>query len=672
MSDDRYLMTISLNVLNHLGLNLYSNTPAVIAEVIANAWDADATEIEVDFDLDQKTITVTDNGCGMNLAAVNSRYLHVGYQKRKGKSAETLTPTGRKPMGRKGIGKLSLFSIANKIYVHTKSEEAAAESFLMDAKKIRQAIEGEDPSEPKQYRPQFIIPKGEISTHGTKIVITDLKKFGLTKASITGLRKRTARRFSILDDVEIRVNGERVTFSDRDYFHKARFLYQYGDDYARLCKNLDRDADTGEHLCFDRGHRFDQSGSANELGHYEVKGWIAIARRSNDLDDSSQEDNLNKITIVVRGKVAQEDILQEFRLGGMITKYIFGEIHADFLDDDAEDDIATSSRQSISVDDVRYKALKSFVGAELKHVWNETNRLKERQGLTSALESNPYLKEWYEALKPRPLQRFAAKIFGDIDKAGIDEARKQDFYANGVLAFKAMETRNAFELLENVDESNLDLFLEYLNDIDAIEAAHYREIIRERLQVVERLQSQVRDDVKERVIEKYVFKHLWLLDPAWERATRYEEMEKRLQQAINGKSRTLRADISYQRVSAAHVIIELKRSSRRVSKSEIESQLVKYINALKSELAKNAAESRLPTEAVCIVGKLPPGWEDAELRKRDEDSLRPYSIRVLTYDELIDNARSAYSKFLDAQGSAKDLEQLIKNIRNYNPNSAAQ
>ena len=44
MSDvnPRYYMTISLNVLNHMGLNLYSNTPSVLAEVIANSWDADA------------------------------------------------------------------------------------------------------------------------------------------------------------------------------------------------------------------------------------------------------------------------------------------------------------------------------------------------------------------------------------------------------------------------------------------------------------------------------------------------------------------------------------------------------------------------------------------------------------------------------------------------------
>ena len=45
MSNSPYRMTISRNILNHLGLSLYSNTPAVLTEVIANAWDADATGI---------------------------------------------------------------------------------------------------------------------------------------------------------------------------------------------------------------------------------------------------------------------------------------------------------------------------------------------------------------------------------------------------------------------------------------------------------------------------------------------------------------------------------------------------------------------------------------------------------------------------------------------------
>ena len=40
-SEHPYEMTVDLNVLKHLGINLYSNIAAVLTEVVANAWDAD-------------------------------------------------------------------------------------------------------------------------------------------------------------------------------------------------------------------------------------------------------------------------------------------------------------------------------------------------------------------------------------------------------------------------------------------------------------------------------------------------------------------------------------------------------------------------------------------------------------------------------------------------------
>ena len=322
----------------------------MLAEVIANAWDADATEVKVDFNIEKKTITVTDNGHGMDLDDINDKYLHVGYQKR-GDTSDYRTSGGRKPMGRKGIGKLSLFSIAKKIFVYSRKEGGENESFLMDSDEIKKAIQNEDPSSPDEYEPEQVVFDADIEEHGTVIKITELKKIRLTQASINGLRKRIARRFGIIDDqlgFRIVVNGKEVSFSDRDYFHKARFIFQYGDyDYAQYCQNLDTDSDTGGKMSFERPFRFDSKGNATEKGEHEIRGWIAIARHSNDLDDQGQDDNLNKITIVIRGKVAQEDILQEYRMGSMISKFIYGEINADFLDEDNKDDIATSSRQRL-------------------------------------------------------------------------------------------------------------------------------------------------------------------------------------------------------------------------------------------------------------------------------------------------------------------------------------
>lgn len=62
-----YALHIDLNVLNHLGLNLYSNVPAVLSEIVANAWDAEARRVYVSIEKgENKRIIIKDNGCGMD------------------------------------------------------------------------------------------------------------------------------------------------------------------------------------------------------------------------------------------------------------------------------------------------------------------------------------------------------------------------------------------------------------------------------------------------------------------------------------------------------------------------------------------------------------------------------------------------------------------------------
>ena len=676
-----------------MGLNLYSNTPAVLAEVVANSWDADAANVDIKFDIEGKTVTITDDGCGMDRDDINGKYLYVGYQKRSctnGTSRELRTPIHKRlPMGRKGIGKLSLFSIANKIKIHTRKESAEPEAFLMDADKIRAAIDRENPSGIGRYEPEPIPTNGHISdAGGTSIQITELKKLRLTQGSVKGLRRRIARRFSVIGDAyqfNVKIDGQLVTVRDRDYFDKARFIYQYGADFAMHCSKLAKDEDGKVTGAFRQAHKFNERGETSETGPYSIRGWIAIAWRSNDLDgdglsedrdptsdgSGSDNENLNKITIVVRGKVAQEDILQEFRLGGMITKYMFGEIEADFLDRDDQPDIATSSRQRISEDDKRYKALTKFIREELKAIWVQTNQLRERHGMERALSSNPYLKEWYQSIHPQPLKKFADKIFGDIDKAGIEETERQRAYANGVMLFEHLKMNHAMDRLEEINVAKIDEFLSYLKDVDALEAEHYRQIVEERLVIIRRLREKVDEDAKERILQEYVFDHLFLLDPAWERATQFAEMEKHIEKILASKKRIDIQYTKYRRVAAAHVVVELKRPSVVVSKTELERQVVDYMDTLRKELSKSTeGTAGLPIEGVCIVGRLPTGWDDEGKRKLDEQSLALYKIRVLTYDELIENAFNAYGKFIETYESKSKLRELIEQVRTFSPNAS--
>ena len=122
-------------------------------------------------------------------------------------------------------------------------------------------------------------------------------------------------------------------------------------------------------------------------------------------------------------------------------------------------------------------------------------------------------------------------------------------------------------------------------------------------------------------------------------------------------------------MAAAHVIVELKRRSAPVTKTGLESQVTGYIAELKKELAKSANDNAsLPIEAVCVVGRLPSEWTDEAMRQSGEQSLRPLGIRVVTYDELIDNAYHAYGRFLEASASKSKLRELMDQIRSFDPN----
>lgn len=110
------------NVIEHLGIKLYQNKPVnVLAELVANCWDADARHVWIDSRTvgEQPMVSVGDDGAGMPLGTLKSRYLVIGKAKRA--SPKDKSPGGRLPMGRKGIGKLAPFGVSRIVEVATVS-----------------------------------------------------------------------------------------------------------------------------------------------------------------------------------------------------------------------------------------------------------------------------------------------------------------------------------------------------------------------------------------------------------------------------------------------------------------------------------------------------------------------------------------------------------------------
>ena len=650
----KYRMRLSLNVLNHLGIGLYSNVPAVLSEVVANAWDADAEHVSIDIDRNGGKITIWDDGHGMSVEDVNERYLLVGYKRRDDPNGARTPRLCRPVMGRKGIGKLSLFSIARTVEVHS-VKDSQRHGFRMDLSRIEEAIQDERED---SYLPDPVDDGDVTLDRGTKIVLTDMRR-RLSHAS-EALRRRLARRFSVIGGshhFEVKLNSDPIRIEDRGYYDKLQYMWRFGDNglEARdMARNLQRD--------MGRPSEVDVDGTA-----FLIDGWIGTVERSGQLKDSETNESMNRIVLMVRGKLAQEDILEEFAEGGLYTKYVIGEIHADFLDRDDEEDIATTSRQRIIEEDPRYGALKSKLQAELKFVESEWTKLRNEGGRNTALEI-PQIREWEQQLDPDH-RKAATKLFGRINQLPIDDpSEKRRLFISGILAFESLKFRNLLHRLDEVSVGNLGVLKEVFFQLDDLEASAYYQITSDRLEVIRKLTNLVDDDAKERALQQHLFKHLWLLDPSWERATRTEVMEKRISSALDGvfaslteEQRRARLDIHYATNAGKHVIIELKRASRTLRSIEVQDQIQRYFQVAQEVLQK-AGKGNEPFEFVFVVGKPLRDWDSFDIEQRSRRTLNAWNARIVMYDELIDNALRAYQDYVNREKEAGRVYELIKSI----------
>lgn len=123
-------LSFDINTINHLGVKLYSTIPPMLAELVSNAWDADAHNVWIRVSNEDKKIEVTDDGVGMSFDELNDKFLKVGRNRRIELNEDT-TADGRKVLGKKGLGKLSMFGIGPSITVSSVKDNMIT-SFKMD------------------------------------------------------------------------------------------------------------------------------------------------------------------------------------------------------------------------------------------------------------------------------------------------------------------------------------------------------------------------------------------------------------------------------------------------------------------------------------------------------------------------------------------------------------
>ncbi|HEV7344130.1 MAG TPA: ATP-binding protein [Devosia sp.] len=323
-------LRFSHNVIEHLGIKLYRNKAGnVLAELVANCWDADAKWVDIELDENagddgNGRIVIADNGVGMSFETIRDHYLQVGKPKRK--SAKERSSGGRMPMGRKGLGKLAPFGIARTVDVAT-VHGGLLNLFTLDLDQILKV--GATGAYPPKFHLQDV-PATEVvalsDSYLTSRVNSFLDALKAGGAEATGtlicmsrivanqmptrefIAKELGSRFTVIllrPDFSVRIGSVQLTEEDA----LPKFEFRIPSDTDVLIE---------------------------DVGGHQVKYWVGFVGAAEWPADEAG------VGVFAHGKIAQTRPYFFNRKGKEVfQRYLYAVVEADWVDEEDEDLIST-------------------------------------------------------------------------------------------------------------------------------------------------------------------------------------------------------------------------------------------------------------------------------------------------------------------------------------------
>ena len=405
-----YNFNISLSILNHLGRNLYRSFITVLGEAVSNSWDADAQNVYITIDREEKELIVRDDGLGMNEDDFQNKFLKIGYSKRKDNLSHT--KSGRPFIGRKGIGKLALLSCAQTITVLTKNEDSDIVGGVIDNSGLDDAIK--DDKNSTDYK--LGIPEEQtirkysaiLGSRGTLIIFNGIKD-GI-RNRIDYIRKLVALyfRFSLKDSsFNIFINDEIITLDELSQIKgKTQFAW--------IINGID------DPYINDGAFKKKKKIS---IDNQQIKGFIASVETPSDLKIRGTDEKIS-IDLYVNGRLREKDVLRHIPTARIVESYLYGQIHFDELDD--ENDRFTSSREGVVPDDPKFNSFLKELEGLLKTVINDWDIWRSEINQDGDSE-NPRLTK-----KQRKSQEFFNVVVEDFkpSKDNKESRKKVDSWLN--------------------------------------------------------------------------------------------------------------------------------------------------------------------------------------------------------------------------------------------------
>lgn len=601
-------ITVLGRTLEHLGTQMYKRRDVAIAELVANCWDAGATQVAITVPLPQNyhpatsTMSVTDNGTGMTEDQVEDDYLVIGRNRR---AAGQSNPNGRKVMGRKGVGKLAGFGLARRMQLVT-WRNGSATTFELDG-----AVLKADRGTAKELPvPGTVAPADPAAPFpsGTTVTMHNLKH--KTPVNIGGLHQALARRFSrtVIGSMAISINGE---------------------DLRELDLNL-------------QGSREPLEGvNTEDIGGGRVVTWWA------GFNDKVLVPELQGFTVLVHEKTAQAPPyffgVEGTASGQHGTKYLTGVIEADYLDDGTDDDgdRISTDRQEIDWDDEDAALLKSW-GDALTRRLLRSRVAKREDDAQSQVQADPALKQRIDALDPtsaKQVRKFV-RALGAADTA--DERVKP--LADTII--RAYEYRQFHDFIGELDAAaaepeQLELALTYLRGWKVLESRAILEVVKGRLDIVDKFHSMIVNDSTETAaargrenLHDLIADYPWLINPDWQVLAEEKTLTRQLRE-WGEKDATAGGGTRYDFLALEGggdtVVIEIKRAGHPVELRDLQ-QIERYVDAL--------GQARASTRGAFITS------ERYALSDRTlDDWLKRDNIELLTWAQVHERTRAYYQHY---------------------------
>ena len=686
-ASDRYIMRISRMTVDKLGVRLYDRVSAVVAELVANAYDADAESVVVRVPLATllarkdpetgevegygHTIEVVDDGHGMTPTEANEHFLRVGKDRRVDPTQGNLSRRKRRAvMGRKGIGKLAPFGICKRIEIISaggaKTDDGYTVShFVMPYERI---LADEDTPVPMEVGDQ---DQTHRPTSGTTVRLIDFLPKRVPNQKT--FHRQMARRFGLRQpDFRVRVEDTRNPGENPPF--------ELGSLEIPLMEGTRVDVSEEPVPLLKDEHELpkDQRDLPEVRRELTVSGWMGLAK------EAYKNEEMAGVRIYARGKIVATTRAfgQSAGFTGEFTlrSYLVGEIHAEWLDEDEGEDLVTTDRQDILWESDYGRAFREWGAEWIRRIAAASRQPRRKRVEQIFLEVSGLAEKAKKRFADEDIVSTALDFGKQIGRFAAEDELRDREYVDGlvevvlsVAPHKAlMDAFAAFNRRMFGEEGEIDSLLDLFSKTRIAEMASYAQIAYRRVKAVRKLEKVIEEGGAEDALQRIVAEAPWLIDPTWTPVTANQSLKlfertfaayyrKRHGEEVafsidhHGK----RPDFTLVNLSHRIHVVEIKAVGHRFGNSDWD-RLHNYLEAFRDFFDDNPQlASDFPDEWVVDLV-----CDDAAITDRDKSAAYTHwrdvgRIVRISWREFLERAVRANEKFLDAEDRVREEEKRL-------------